>query len=160
MEGEKDNFWEKIDLVQITKKYLLKNLDSFFALERNWTVLGEDAWNRENFLMELPLKWRLSFAAEADGKIIGYLIGSKFDEKTSRVNKILVDSKHRKMGVGRKLMERYFEACRREGIERLELKALVENAAANRLYVGLGYKKAGLAEGDDGRVRLVYEKIP
>jgi ribosomal protein S18 acetylase RimI-like enzyme len=150
---------EKVNFVKITSGYILENLGKFFELEHNWTALGERAWTKESFLMELQLKWELSFAAEVDGKIAGYIIGSKFDEKTSRVNKILVDSAFREIGIGKMLMEKYFESCRKAGIERLELKALVENEAANRFYLGLGYKRIGLARGDDGLERIVYEKL-
>jgi ribosomal-protein-alanine N-acetyltransferase len=150
---------EKTDFVNLTREYFQEHKEDFFAIEHNWTELGETPWSEENFLMEVPLKWKLSFAADINGRLAGYVIGSKFDKTTSRVNKILVDISHRKKGIAKRLMELYFEACLREGIRRLELKALVENKAANKLYESLGYKKIGFARGSDGQMRAVYEKI-
>ncbi|MBN2095310.1 MAG: GNAT family N-acetyltransferase [Candidatus Aenigmarchaeota archaeon] len=153
------NHSEKVAFVKLTREYFIRHEKDFFALECNWTALGETPWTRENFLMEIPLKWKLSFAAEIDGRVVGYIIGSRFDEVTSRVNKIVVGSEQRRTGIGKKLLELYIEACKKEGIRRLELKALTGNNAANMLYEGQGYTRMGTVPGTDGLMRVVYERF-
>lgn len=159
MKREENILDGKIKFVRITKEYLSENLEDFLAIENNWTDLGEAAWSKDNFLLELPLKWNLSFAAEKKGIIVGYILGSMLEHNISRVNKIVVDYNHRKSGIGKKLIELYFEACIREKIKKLELKALIENEAANNFYVKHGYQKVGSVRGTDGLMRIVYEKI-
>jgi len=56
-------------------------------------------------------------------------------------------------------MEKYFAACLKKGMKKSELKALVENDAANRFYVQLGYQKIGKVKGTDNKIRNVYKKI-
>ena len=159
MRAVNEKLENNIRIVKITRNYMIKNLDKFFAIESNWTDLGEKPWKKENFLLDLPLKWELSFAAEKGNSIIGYIIGSKYDSEISRVNKIMVVSRYRRCGIGKQLMEKYFAACLKKGMKKSELKALVENDAANRFYVRLGYQKIGKEKGTDNKIRNVYKKV-
>ncbi len=147
-----------IQIIKITREYLIKNMDKFFAIEKNWRDIGEESWREENFLFELSLKWELSFAAEKEGLIIGYLIGSKHTDKISRVNKLVVDSQHHNCGIGKKLINQYFAVCLEKGIEKSELKALIENIPANKFYAKIGYRYIDSVAGTDGKKRFVYEK--
>ncbi len=147
---------------QITRGYLEANLERFFAIESNWTELGEEAWTEDNFLLELPLKWDLSFLCkDGDGEsIIGYVIGScsKDDPSISQVNKIIVDNSYRGMGIGTKLMDLYTQACLKRGIKYSQLKALTNNNKANTFYDRLGYYQIDTVKGTDDLVRHFYEK--
>ncbi len=143
---------------RISQEYLSINLDKFHRLESNWTSIGELPWNDDNYLMELPRKWGLSFAILDKNDIVGYIIGSQTDDKRAKVNKILLDSGLRRKGLGRQLIRRFEDECRIYGIENIELKAMVENNTANNFYESLGYKSTDSVLGTDGRLRVVYEK--
>lgn len=145
-------------IVNITRDYMVKNLDKLFAIELNWTDIGEEPWKKENFLLDLPLKWELSFAAENGDSIIGYLIGSEYTPKVSRVHKIVVDYLYRGHGIGKQLMEQYFGACLEKDIKYSQLKVFPENKPANEFYIKLGYQKTGEEKGVDNLLRYVYEK--
>ncbi len=138
---------------------MIENLNKFFIIESNWTNIGEELWKEENFLLELPLKWELSFAAENRDSVIGYIIGSEHEPKLSIVNKILVDHSYRGYGIGKRLISRYFAACLEKGIETSELKALNGNGIANSFYKKLGYQRIGETKGTDGKIRNFYRKI-
>ncbi|MEA3229579.1 MAG: GNAT family N-acetyltransferase [archaeon] len=148
--------------VKMTHNYMSRNLDMLHAIEQNWTGIGEDEWKRKNYFLDLPLKWELSLAVEDQNSIIGYLFASedcsKVISRVSNVNKIVVDYPYRGHGIGKQLMEKYFEACLENGIEFCELKALTNNSAANNFYAGLGFKKTGELEGTDNLIRNIYEK--
>ena len=147
-----------IQVVKVTREYMIKNMNKFLAIEKNWVDLGEESWIEENFLFELPLKWELSFAAEKDDLIIGYLIGSKYTTELSRINKLVVDSQHHRCGIGKQLINQYFATCLKKGIEKSELKALIENIPANNFYAKNGYRHVDSIVGADGKKRFVYEK--
>ena len=147
-----------IQIIKVTRDYMIKNMDKFLAIEKNWINIGEESWREENFLFELPLKWELSFAAEKNDLIMGYLIGSEYNKGLSRIHKLIVDSQHHGSGIGKKLINQYFAICLKKGIEKSELKALVENNLANRFYGKRGYLKIGEEKGTDGKMRFVYEK--
>ena len=155
---DKNSEKNSIRVVKITKNYMIKNINKFLAIESNWIDIGEEPWRKENFLFELPLKWELSFAAEKDGLIIGYLIGSEYNKGLSRVNKIVVDLQYHRCGIGKQLINQYFAVCLKKNIKKSELKALVENDPANRFYSKIGYLKIGEKKGTDGKMRIIYEK--
>lgn len=149
-----------IEIIPITQEYIVGHLNDFFRLEHNWIELGEDAWTRENYLLDLPGKWRLSYAAEVDNLLVGYIIGSAAKDcpTSSNINKIVVDTLYRRKNIGKRLLVEYIQACLRDGIIRSELKALPDNLSANLLYLNTGYKKMGAARGKDNRLRYIYEK--
>jgi ribosomal protein S18 acetylase RimI-like enzyme len=151
--------FKTLEIVNITRDYLSRNLDKFHALESNWTEIGEQPWNESNFLLELPYKWELSFAVENKGEIFGYLIGSEIAANTARVNKIIVGREYRKNNVGTILMKRFETACFEKGLYDVDLKAIVDNKAANNFYLRLGYKRQPQpVKGIDGLFRYVYKK--
>ncbi len=148
----------QITIRRISEKYLVKNMAEFLSLEDNWTELGERPWNRDNFMCRLPKKWELSFAAKQNGSIIGYLIGSKANGDAARVNKILVDSKHRKKGIGRMLLDAFESRCLKNKITQAEFKALTDNLPANNFYINRGYIAVGEVKGTDKKTRNFYKK--
>jgi ribosomal protein S18 acetylase RimI-like enzyme len=149
-----------VSLIGITQDYMSDNLSKLLEIESNWTDIGEQPWNENNFLLDLPYKWELSFAAEDRGEILGYVIGSKIAENTARVNKIVVGREYRKNHIGTSLIRRFETACLERGLYDVDLKAIVGNDAANNFYLRLGYEKQpGLpVEGTDGKMRYVYRK--
>jgi ribosomal protein S18 acetylase RimI-like enzyme len=151
---------DDLKIINITRDYYIRNRDRFFELENNWSETGQPSWNDENFLLELPLKWELSFAIEYGGSIITYIVGSQDsnNKSLSKVNKIVVDSAYQRRGIGRKLMEKYFEASVERGMKEFELKAMVDYAPANELYISLGYQLVGTVKGTDEKFRNVYRK--
>ncbi|MCX6819603.1 MAG: GNAT family N-acetyltransferase [Candidatus Aenigmarchaeota archaeon] len=148
----------KTRFVNITPSYMHDKLDRFYAIETNWTGIGEEPWNEKNFMLELPKKWELSFAIENSNSIVGYIVGSQFGENRARVNKILVDKKFRQKGFGEQLIKKFEKECIKKGIDEVELKALFENEPANAFYTELGYQPYTFSWGDDGKLRNVYEK--
>jgi ribosomal protein S18 acetylase RimI-like enzyme len=142
----------------ITTAYMNRNLKLFHSIESNWTEVGERPWDETSFVLNLPRKWDLSFTIRCNEQVVGYIIGSQETERRAKVNKILVDKPYRDKGFGRKLICKFEKQCLAYGLNEIELKALVENVAANRFYEGLGYELAGTIEGLDGKKRNIYIK--
>jgi len=151
---------KKIQISALTPDKLKKRLYRFFELEPEWTDTRQPGWNEEQFCRNLPCKWELSFVAEINDLIVGYVIGSKDknDEKMSRVNKIVIDRNYHRQGISKKLMCQYFEASVKQGMNRSELTAMSDYTPANKLYISLGYKQTSVARGKDGETRNIYVK--
>lgn len=45
-------------------------------LEDHYSLNPTEKWNGSNFLLELPMKWKLSFIAFEDSVIAGYIVSS------------------------------------------------------------------------------------
>ena len=153
-------FVKEIQISALTPDKLRKRLYRFFELESEWTNTRQRDGNEEQCVRNLPCKWELSFVAEINDLIVGYVIGSqdKNDEKMSRVNKIVIDRNYHRQGISKKLMYQYFEASVKQGMNRSELTAMSDYTPANKLYISLGYKQTSVARGKDGETRNIYVK--
>ena len=151
---------KEINISTLTLDKLCNRLHRFIELESEWTDTRQPGWNKEQFLRELPGKWTLSFVAEINGLIVGYIIGSgdKDNQRLSRVNKIVIDKNYHRQGIGRVLMNQYFEASLKQGMNKFELTAMSDYPPANKLYISLGYTRTGETKGKDGEIRNVYVK--
>jgi len=119
---------EDVRIVPLTKELALDRLEDILALEDNWTEIGDEPWNSDNLMYELPEKWELSYIAMGGEEIIGYQIGSLRDEVVY-LHKIVIDQKKRVKGAGRKLLKAFLEKSLKKGIERVRFKVRTDNPA-------------------------------
>lgn len=85
------------------------------------------------------------FVCEEEGKVIGYCYAHRWKERaayrhTLETTVYLAPGYGRK-GIGRALMERLVEECRREGCHALIACITEGNAASEALHVRLGFRK-------------------
>jgi len=88
------------------------------------------------------------FVADGNGKIAGFLYGwiEKRDyhyraKRFGVCSDLFVSAEYRQMGVGRKLIKKFEDWCKRNGLKYLELTTNVKNAAARRFYPAIGFKE-------------------
>jgi ribosomal protein S18 acetylase RimI-like enzyme len=118
-------------IIDIDKTYI----DNFWvSLKDLSSDLGWDYWSKENFIMDLPGKWRLSFAVELNGKIAGYCICS-IKPDAVWLHHIIIGKEYRGKGLGKLMLEelRHRAAC--EGINKIALKVGQDNTAAIEFYM-------------------------
>jgi ribosomal protein S18 acetylase RimI-like enzyme len=87
----------------------------------------------------------LCFVAEADGRVVGFILGDETFEiidDTAHLEWIAVDEQYRRRGIARRLMEEAVAA-----IERLGKEAVVADIAADNPYSRGLAEKVGFAEG-------------
>lgn len=81
----------------------------------------------------------LFLVAEADGKIIGAVLGG-FDGRRGMVYHLAVAAAFRQQGVGAKLMAELEKKLREKGCIRYYLLVTKDNQGAIRFYTNLGWK--------------------
>ncbi len=89
----------------------------------------------------------------ATDRVIGYVLGQRLVDEVE-IYSLAVDPDWQRNGLGRRLLERYLERMRSEGVSRVRLEVRSQNAPARQLYRGLGFQREGrrpvyYADGED-----------
>jgi ribosomal-protein-alanine N-acetyltransferase len=102
-------------------------------------------WSLAMFVLELSKPSGICMAALRDGRIVGYLICSRYDTVWHLMN-VAVDDSLRREGIAGALLERLFEQADRPG-EQYTLEVRASNLAAMALYEKFGFRHAGMRRG-------------
>jgi ribosomal-protein-alanine N-acetyltransferase len=97
------------------------------------------------FVLELSKPSGICLAATHEGRIVGYLICSRYDTVWHVMN-VAVDDRLRRQGIGTALLEYLFEHADGPG-EQYTLEVRMSNAGAIDLYERFGFRSAGLRRG-------------
>ena len=102
-------------------------------------------WSLAMFVLELSKPSGICMAALRDGRIVGYLICSRYDTVWHVMN-VAVDDRLRRDGIASALLERLFEQADRPG-EQYTLEVRASNIPAMALYEKFGFRHAGMRRG-------------
>jgi ribosomal-protein-alanine N-acetyltransferase len=102
-------------------------------------------WSLAMFVLELSKPSGICLAALRDGRIVGYLICSRYDTVWHVMN-VAVDNRLRREGIAGTLLTRLFERADTPG-EQYTLEVRTSNAPAISLYEHFGFRSAGLRRG-------------
>ncbi len=106
-------------------------LDQVLAVARN--SLTE--YYSQKLIIDLYENWPDGFSvAEYSGKIIGFLIGSRFSPTESRVLMLAVEKNYRKMGIGSRLLSEFIAMCAGRNFSAVRLEVKTDNEEAINLY--------------------------
>ena len=101
-------------------------------------------WSRESFLIEITENLLARYlVAEVDGIVAGYggiwmIVGE------GHITNIGVESKYRKLGVGKKLVEGLITVSKAMGIKSMTLEVRESNIPAQKLYEQYGFISHGI----------------
>jgi ribosomal-protein-alanine N-acetyltransferase len=99
-------------------------------------------WSLAMFVLELSKPSGICLAALREGRIVGYLICSRYDTVWHVMN-VAVDDRLRREGIASALLSRLFERADVPG-EQYTLEVRTSNAPAIALYERFGFRSAGL----------------
>ena len=99
-------------------------------------------WSLAMFVLELSKPSGICLAALRDGRIVGYLICSRYDTVWHVMN-VAVEPSLRRQGIATTLLERLFERADRPGAQ-YTLEVRLSNDAGIALYETFGFHSAGL----------------
>ena len=102
-------------------------------------------WSLAMFVLELSKPSGICVAALRDGRIVGYLVCSRYDTVWHLMN-VAVDERLRREGIATALLERLFERADRPGAQ-YTLEVRLSSDAAIPLYERFGFQSAGLRHG-------------
>ena len=98
-------------------------------------------WSLAMFVLELSKPSGICLAAVKGGRIVGYLVCSRYDTVWHLMN-IAVDERLRRRGIGTTLIEHLFELADSPS-EQYTLEVRTSNAEAIRLYERFGFRASG-----------------
>ena len=98
-------------------------------------------WSLAMFVLELSKPSGICLAAWLDGRIVGYLVCSRYDRVWHLMN-VAVDDRLRRQGLATSLLERLFELADKPN-EQYTLEVRTSNDGAIRLYERFGFQAAG-----------------
>ena len=102
-------------------------------------------WSLAMFVLELSKPSGICLAALREGRIVGYLICSRYDTVWHVMN-VAVDDRLRRERIATSLLTRLFERADTPG-EQYTLEVRTSNAPAIALYERFGFRSAGLRRG-------------
>jgi ribosomal-protein-alanine N-acetyltransferase len=102
-------------------------------------------WSLAMFVLELSKPAGVCLSALQDGRLVGYLICSRYDTVWHLMN-VAVDDRLLRRGIASALIERLFELADGPS-EQYTLEVRTSNDGAIRLYERFGFKAAGRRRG-------------
>ena len=118
-------------------------------------------WSLAMFVLELSKSSGICLAAVHDGRLVGYLICSRYDTVWHVMN-VAVDVDHQHRGVASALLAELYERVGDDGA-RFTLEVRRSNRIAIHLYEREGFRAAGLRRRyyqDNGEDALVMWRTP
>jgi ribosomal-protein-alanine N-acetyltransferase len=98
-------------------------------------------WSLAMFVLELSKPSGICLAALIDGRLVGYLVCSRYDTVWHLMN-VAVDTRLRRQGIASALLEHLFDVGDRPS-EQYTLEVRTSNDGAIRLYERFGFRAAG-----------------
>jgi GNAT superfamily N-acetyltransferase len=127
----KELFWEYL---QWANERLNQEYDIDFDIEN---MLEEDMATLDKFC---PPHGRLLLAKHEE-RIVGLACMRKIEEDISEIKRMYVRPSHRRLGIGRALVNELVEEARQAGYARLRLDSTRFMINAHRLYRSVGFKE-------------------
>ena len=119
------------------------DLEGIAELEK--LCFKEDPWSYEAFYNEIVenADRTIYLAAEADGRIIGYMgVWEILDE--GHITNVAVDPEYRRLHVGEAMIREMLRITSEHGIRFWTLEVRTDNEPAINLYEKTGFRKEGL----------------
>lgn len=115
----------------------------YYAILELWSraELSHEPHRRDSpaaFQQQLKLYGEFTLVAEANGKVIGSLIGTH-DGRKGWINRLAVNPDYQKQGIARRLIETVEQAFRSKGIEIVAAVVAVNNTPSRTIFTKSGY---------------------
>jgi [ribosomal protein S18]-alanine N-acetyltransferase len=140
------------------RRLLYTDLPDVIAIERR---VFPTPWSLAMFVLELSKQTGICLAALSEGRLVGYLICSRYDTVWHVMN-VAVDVDHQRMGLATALLAELYVRVDDEDA-RFTLEVRRSNAVAIHLYEREGFRSAGVRRRyyqDNGEDALVMWRTP
>jgi [ribosomal protein S18]-alanine N-acetyltransferase len=140
------------------RRLTYSDLPQVIAIERRSFTTS---WSLAMFVPELSKPSGICLAASLDGRIVGYLVCSRYDAVWHLMN-ICVDPDRRRLGVATALLRRLLERIG-DPHAQVTLEVRQSNGPAIELYERFGFRSAGLRRRyyqDNGEDAVIMWRTP
>jgi ribosomal-protein-alanine N-acetyltransferase len=144
-------------LVEV-RRLVYTDLPDVIAIERR---VFPTPWSLAMFVLELSKQSGICLAALCEGKLVGYLVCSRYDTVWHVMN-VAVDVKHQRRGLASGLLAELYDRVNDEDA-RFTLEVRRSNTVAIHLYEREGFRAAGMRRRyyqDNGEDALVMWRTP
>jgi [ribosomal protein S18]-alanine N-acetyltransferase len=135
-----------------------QDLPQVTAIERR---VFPTPWSLAMFVLELSKQSGICLAAVSEGRLVGYLICSRYDTVWHVMN-VAVDSPHQRRGLASAMLAELYEQVG-DSSARYTLEVRPSNGVAIHLYEREGFRAAGMRRRyyqDNGEDALVMWRTP
>jgi putative acetyltransferase len=123
----------------IVRPFRVEDYDAVVALWRRTEGVGlNESDTRRAIAAYLRHNPRLSFVAEKDGRIIGAVLCGH-DGRRGYLHHLAVSKRHRKCGIGRRLVGVCLAKLRKAGIQKCNIFIFANNAAGMKFWTHTGW---------------------
>jgi ribosomal protein S18 acetylase RimI-like enzyme len=128
------------EVIFMIRLFTIDDYDEVYQLWKRTPGVGLRSMDdsREGIDQFLRRNPTTNFVAEADGRIIGVVMGGH-DGRRGYIYHTCIEEAYRRRSIGRVLMERITEAMKNERITKLGLVCFAENDKGNDFWKGLGW---------------------
>ncbi len=98
-----------------------------------------DKYGQDSLIQMFNLDYYKIIVATLNDKVIGYIVATILFEDAD-ILKIIVDSKFRRRGVGKQLIDNLLSICKKNGVKKLHLEVRMDNSTAINFYEDLGFE--------------------
>ena len=140
------------------RRLIYTDLPDVIAIERR---VFPTPWSLAMFVLELSKQSGICLAAVCEGKLVGYLICSRYDTVWHVMN-VAVDTAHQRRGLASAMLAELYDRVNDEDA-RYTLEVRRSNTVAIHLYEREGFRAAGMRRRyyqDNGEDALVMWRTP
>ncbi|NIR86675.1 ribosomal protein S18-alanine N-acetyltransferase [Candidatus Bathyarchaeota archaeon] len=126
----------------------VNDLETLYEIERECFTI--EAFTKEQIAYLLQNSNCVSLVAQIDDEIAGFIIGLTYLGNKVRIGHIYtidVAVKHRRKGIGLRLLQELERIFAEKGVETCYLEVRIDNVAARELYRKQGYTETGRLKG-------------
>jgi len=125
----------------------IEHLDKLCEIEMK--CFETDAFTKQQIACLLTDSDSVILVSRVKGEIVGFVIGKTYMDKKPATGQILtidVSPKHRRKGIGERLLQEIEKTFKDKGVKLCCLEVRENNIGALSLYENSGYKKVGRLE--------------
>jgi len=129
------------------EKASIEHLDRLCEIEMK--CFETEAFTKQQIAHLLTDSNSVIFVSKVKGRIVGFIIGKTYMDKKPATGQILtidVSPKHRRKGIGQRLLQEIEKTFKDKGVKTCCLEVRENNFGALSLYQKLGYRKIGRLE--------------
>jgi len=124
------------------KQATIKDLETLHKIEKE--CFTKEAFTKKQIENLLQNSNAISLIAQTNGETTGFIIGLTYPDNKARIGHVItidIAIKHRRKGIGMRLLNELERKLVRKDVETCYLEVRIDNVAARELYRKQGYKE-------------------